>query len=300
MRIHVGETMTPIENLLPLAKAAERLGYDGYVVSDSLFYPQISEAKYTYTDEGGRNFLENKPVAECFVLAAAIGAATGLEVTTSVVKLPMRHPIYAAKLATSISALTGGRFNFGVGLSVWPEDYSVLGIGFEHRGSRMDECIEIVRGLATGKYFEYHGKFYDFPEIKINPPACGHLPILVGGHSDAALRRAARNDGWSAAGLPPEQLAESIGRLRRYRHEAGRTGPFRIFETDIGQIDYDAVMRKAEMGVSDLIVYFRNIYAVEADAEPVSIKIGRLERFAETVMARLPGAKGNTSTGINQ
>ena len=289
MRIHVGETMTPVENLLPLAKAAERLGYAGYVVSDSLFYPRVSATEYTYTDDGGRNFLENKPVAECFVLAAAIGVATGLEVTTSVVKLPMRHPIYAAKLATSISALTGGRFNFGVGLSVWPEDYSVLGIGYENRGRRIDECIEIVRGLATGEYFEYHGKCYDFPQIKINPPACGRMPILVGGHSDAALRRAARHDGWCAAGgLPPAQLAEHIGRLQRFRQETGQAGRFRIFETDIGQIDYDAIMRKAELGVSDLIVYFRNIYAVEADTEPVSLKIERLERFAATVMARLP------------
>ncbi len=113
-------------------------------------YPAKSETSYSY-GESDRAFLENKDVVESFVLASAIGASQpSLEITTSVVKLTVRHPVYAAKLASSVSALTNGRFNFGVGLSVWPEDYSVLGIPYDARGARLDECIEIVRGLSVG------------------------------------------------------------------------------------------------------------------------------------------------------
>jgi len=279
--------MTPVANLLPLAREAERLGYDGYAVSDSILYPRESAASYTYGEDGAREFLENKPVVESFVLASAIGATTSLEITTSVVKLPVRQPVYAAKLAASVSAIAQGRFHLGVGLSIWPEDYVSLGVPYEERGRRLDECIDIVRGLTQGGYFEYHGKFYDFAPIKINPVPREPLPIIVGGHSDAALKRAARNDGWSCAGSSPEEVSRMIGKVHEYRRDYGKTGEFRVYETDIGAIDYDAVMRKQDAGVTDLIVYFRNIYALEEDGEALSDKVDRFRRFADEVMARV-------------
>jgi alkanesulfonate monooxygenase SsuD/methylene tetrahydromethanopterin reductase-like flavin-dependent oxidoreductase (luciferase family) len=297
VRFHLGETMTPVANLLPLAKAAEELGYNGYAVSDSLLYPEESNTSYSYREDGSRNFLENKPVVESFVLASAIGATTSLEITTSVVKLPVRHPVYAAKLAASVAAISKGRFNFGVGLSVWPEDYAALGVPYEERGRRLDECIEIVRGLTAGGYYEHHGEYYDFAPIKLNPLPPGPLPILVGGHSDAALKRAARNDGWTCAGASPDALAVMIAKLNMFRAESGRTGEFRIFESDIGALDYDDVRRKEDAGVTDLIVYFRNIYAVEEDCEPLSEKIDRLRKFSDEVIARCSRTPHDSGAG---
>ena len=160
MRFHYAEAMTAVSNYIPLAQAAEANGYSGYVIPDSLIYPKASDTEYSYTEDGGREFLENKPFIESFIMATAIGTATQkLEMTTNVVKLPVRPavfglrgapPLYSAKLASAIAALTNNRFNLGVGLSVWPEDYKAMGVDFAKRGKRFDECIDIVRGLCAG------------------------------------------------------------------------------------------------------------------------------------------------------
>lgn len=289
MRFHCAEGMTRIENYIPLAQAAESLGYAGFVMGDSLIYPKASDTKYSYTEDGGREFLENKPFIESFILATAIGAATKtLEMTTNVIKLPVRPPLYSAKLASSIAALTGNRFNFGVGLSVWPEDYAVMGVDYAKRGKRFDECIEIVRGLCAGGYFEFHGEFYDLPPVKLNPVPSKPLPILIGGHSDAAFKRAAYNDGFMYAGGGTEQFAPMLGKINEYRAEAGLLDkPFRIFATQMGEITVDTVKRMADLGVTDMPVAFRNLYAVEEDTQPLQEKIDDLARFADRVIAKV-------------
>jgi alkanesulfonate monooxygenase SsuD/methylene tetrahydromethanopterin reductase-like flavin-dependent oxidoreductase (luciferase family) len=288
MRFHYGESMTGVENYLPLARAAEASGYTGFAIPDSLIYPKASDTAYSYTDDGGRAFLENKPFVETLILASAIGAATErLELTTNVFKLPVRPPLYSAKMASSIAAMTGNRLNFGVGLSVWPEDYTVMGVPFEHRGKRFDECIAIVRGLTAGDYFEFHGEFYDLPPVKLCPISSKPIPILIGGHSAPALKRAARHDGWIAAGGSPDDLAPMIDTLNGHRRDAGTTNaPFRIFSTAMGTIDRDIVRRYEDLGVTDLIVAFRNLYAVEADSQPLAEKITLLQAFAESVIAK--------------
>ncbi|MFT4054033.1 MAG: LLM class flavin-dependent oxidoreductase [Novosphingobium sp.] len=281
--------MTPIHNLLPLAKAVEAMGFAGYMISDSLIYPKASDTKYSYTDDGGREFLENKPFIESFVLATALlTATTTFEATTNVVKLPVRPPLYSAKMAASIAALSSGRFNFGVGLSVWPEDYQVMGVDYAKRGNRLDECIAIVRGLMDGTYFEYHGEFYDLPPVKINPVPEKPVPILIGGHSDAALKRAAVNDGFMYAGGGIEELTGLVAKINAFRQEAGTADrPFRIFATEFGEVTLDLVRRMEDLGVTDIPVIFRNLYAVEEDRQPLQEKIDIHARFADTVIARL-------------
>jgi alkanesulfonate monooxygenase SsuD/methylene tetrahydromethanopterin reductase-like flavin-dependent oxidoreductase (luciferase family) len=288
MRFHYAESMTAVSNMLPLARAAEEYGYAGFAIPDSLIYPQASDTAYSYTEDGGREFLENKPFVESFILASAMGAATTtLELTTNVVKLPVRPPLYSAKLAASVAALTNDRFNFGVGLSVWPEDYQVMGVPYERRGKRFDECIAIVKGLCAGGYFEFHGEFYDLPPVKLNPVPGKPLPILIGGYSDAAFKRAAQHDGFMFAGGGPEVVSPMIDRINHYRREAGTEGkPFRIFCTAMGDFSPDAIKRMEDMGVTDMPVAFRNLYAVEEDRQPLADKLDDMKRFADTVIAR--------------
>lgn len=289
MRFHCAEGMTAITNYIPLAQAVEAQGYAGFTIPDSLIYPKASDTQYSYTKDGGREFLENKPFVESFIIATAIGAATKtLELTTNVVKLPVRQPLYSAKLAASVAAITNGRFNFGVGLSVWPEDYAAMGVDYAKRGKRFDECIEIVRGLCTGDYFEFHGEFFDLPAVKINPVPSKPLPILIGGHSDAAFKRAARNDGFMYAGGGAEQLAPMLKAINAYREEFGTASrPFRIFATEMGEITPDVVKRMEDMGVTDMPVAFRNLYAVEQDQQPLKDKIDDFARFADRVIAKV-------------
>ena len=288
MRFHYAESMTAVSNYLPLAREAEASGFAGFAIPDSLIYPKASDTQYSYTDDGGREFLENKPFVESFILATAIGAATTkLELTTNVVKLPVRQPLYAAKLAASVAAITNDRFNFGVGLSVWPEDYAAMGVDFARRGKRFDECIAIVKGLCAGGYFEFHSEFYDIPAVKLNPVPAKPLPILIGGHSDAAFKRGARHDGFMFAGGGADVLKPAIDAINGHRQELGTTGkPFRIFASGMGDFSVDSIRRLEDLGVTDMPVAFRNLYAVEEDSQPLQDKIDDMRRFADTVIAK--------------
>src|SRR6266571_6533553 len=226
MRFSFAESMTDPSFYAPLARAAEEAGYDSFVIPDSLAYPKESDDTYPYNPDGTREFLEDKPFLEPFSLIPALGAVTErLRFTTFVLKLPIRHPVLVAKQATSTAVLTGGRLVLGAGISPWREDYEVLGVDWVSRGRRMDESIAILRGLAAGGYFEFHGTVFDLPPVKIAPVPAEPIPVLIGGHSDAALRRAARlGDGWMHGGGDPADLPRMLARLGELRRD-GEPGP---------------------------------------------------------------------------
>ncbi|MBY0440749.1 MAG: TIGR03619 family F420-dependent LLM class oxidoreductase [Mycobacteriaceae bacterium] len=288
MRFCYAEAMTDPTFYIPLAKAAEAAGYSAMTIPDSLAYPFESESTYPYTADGSREFLDGKPFIETFVLTAALGAVTAtLRFNFFVLKLPIRPPALVAKQVGSLAALIGNRVGLGVGTSPWPEDYQLMGLPFAKRGKRMDECIEIVRGLTSGDYFEFHGEFYDIPKTKMTPAPTQPIPILVGGHADAALRRAARADGWMHGGSDADELSRLITTLKNYRDEEGRTGPFEIHVISVDGFTVDGVKRLADRGVTDVIVGFRIPYAVGPDTESLDNKIRNLEMFAENVIAKV-------------
>jgi probable F420-dependent oxidoreductase len=288
MRFSYAESMTDPSYYLPLAQAAEAAGFDSFVVPDSICYPQESDSTYPYTPDGNREFLEDKPFIEPFSLIPAMGAVTEkLRFTTFVVKLPIRHPVLVAKQAASVAVITGNRFGFGVGLSPWPEDYVACGQPWERRGKRMDEQIEIIQQLAAGGFVEYHGEFYDLPAVKICPTPSEKLPILIGGHADAALNRAARLcDGWMHAGSESEQLPTMIGRLHELRREYGREEePFEIHVISLDGYSVDGCRRLEELGVTDVIIGFRNAYQMEQDTETLQQKVDAMKWFADSVIS---------------
>ncbi|NKY31157.1 TIGR03619 family F420-dependent LLM class oxidoreductase [Nocardia gamkensis] len=291
MRFTYAETMTDPSYYLALAKAAEEAGYTSMAVADSVAYPKESDAKYPYTPDGSREFLEDKPFVEAFVLSAAMAAVTTrLRFTPFVLKLPIRPPVLVAKQAASVAALSGNRFGLGVGISPWPDDFEIMGVPFDKRGARMDECIDIVRGLSAGGYFEYHGQFYDIPPIKISPVPTEPVPILVGGHSRPALRRAAqRGDGWMHAGGDGAELDRLLAELDVLRAEYGTRKDFEVHVISLDGFTVDGIKRLEDKGVTDVIVGFRLPYTTEQDTEPLETKIANLSRFAEKVIARVGG-----------
>ena len=273
----------------PLARAAEEAGYDSMIVPDSICYPMHSDSVYPFNPDGSREFLEDKPFLEPFSLIPALGAVTTrLRFTTFVLKLPVRDPVLTAKQATSVAVLTGGRLVLGVGVSPWREDYEVLGIPRAGRGRRMDEEIDILRGLTAGGYFEYHGRVFDLPPVKIAPVPAEPIPVLIGGHSDAALRRAARaGDGWMHGGGDPADLPGLLDKLARFRREEGTEGrPFEIHVISADAYTPDGVRRLEDQGVTDLIVGFRWPYVTGPDTEPLETKLTHLRGYADTVIAK--------------
>lgn len=290
MRFSYAESMTNPAFYAPLAQAAETAGFDSMIVPDSICYPKESDSKYPYTPDGDRGFLEDKPFIEPFALIPALGmVTTKLCFNTFVVKLPIRNPVLTAKQASSVAVMTNNRFGFGVGVSPWPDDYRIVGTPWERRGRRMDEMVEIIRGLSGGGFFEYHGQIFDIEPIKICPVPTKPLPILIGGHSDSALKRAARlGDGWMHAGGDPADLERMIGRVRELRREYGRDRlPFDIHVISFEAYTTDGVKRLEEIGVTDCIVGFRNAYQMEQDTETVEQKVTALNWYAGEIIAKL-------------
>ena len=291
MRFSYTESMINPDFYLPLAIAAEESGWNGFIVPDSICYPEVSDSKYPYTPDGSREFLDDKPFIEPFSLIPAMGAVTTkLRFTTFVVKLPMRHPVIAAKQAASVAVLSGNRFGFGIGLSPWPDDFRVVDVPWERRGKRLDEQIDIVRGLTRGGYFSYDGEIYQLESVKICPVPTQPIPLLIGGHSKPALRRAARvGDGWMHAGAGGgEDLGELIAQLTKLRAEYGRENePFEVHAISMDAYTPDGVKRMEEMGITDAIVGFRNSYSQEQDTQSLDQKLAALRGFADTVIAKL-------------
>ena len=292
MRFCYAESMIDPSFYAPLARAAEAAGFDSMVVPDSICYPEHADSVYPFNSDGTRDFLEDKPFLEPFSLIPALGALTErIRFITFVLKLPVRHPVLVAKQATSVAVLTGNRLVLGVGTSPWREDYDVLGVDWPSRGQRMDEEIAVLRGLAAGGYFEYRGKIFDLPPVKIAPVPSAPIPVLIGGHSDPALRRAARlGDGWLHGGGDPAELPGLLARLDEHRRRAGTAGrPFEVHVISADAYTAGGVRRLAEQGVTDVIVGFRWPYQAGPDAEPLEHKITQLHRFADSVIAKMPG-----------
>jgi probable F420-dependent oxidoreductase len=279
----------------PLARAAEEAGYHSMVIPDSICYPLEASSTYPYNPDGTREFLEDKPFLEPFSLIPALGAVTSrLRFTTFVVKVPIRNPLLLAKQATSTAVLTGGRLSLGVGTSPWREDYDILSVDWASRGKRLDEAIAILRGLSTGGFFDFEGKTVTLPPVKISPVPAEPIPVLIGGHADAALRRAARiGDGWMHGGGDPADLPRLLARLGELRQQAasehglpaGR--PFEVHVISMDAYTVDGVRRLEEQGVTDVIVGFRWPYSTGPDTEPLGPKLDNLRRFADKVITKV-------------
>jgi probable F420-dependent oxidoreductase len=289
MRFSYAESMIDPSYYLPLARAAEEAGFDSMVVPDSICYPEKSDARYPYNPDGTREFLDGKPFLEPFSLIPAMGAVTEtLRFVTFVLKLPIRHPVLVAKQVGSTAVLTDNRLLLGVGTSPWPEDYAVCGVPWEGRGKRMDEQIEVLRGLLSGEYFAYHGEVFEVPSIKMSPTPTKPVPILIGGHHDAALRRAATvGDGWLHGGGDPADLPGLLERLTELRRQYGTLDKdFEIHVISLDAYSPDGIEKLEELGVTDVIVGFRYPYDVGPDTEELQTKVDNLRRFSDDVIAK--------------
>jgi probable F420-dependent oxidoreductase len=289
MKFAYHHSMCPTEQYLPLTIEAEKLGFDTITMPDSICYPKEGSSKYPYNSDGSREFLDGVPFIEPFLLTAHLAALTSkIRFTTSVHKLAVHEPALIAKSLSSLAILTGNRFGYGVGISPWAEDFEVTNVPWDKRGKRMDEMIEIINGLMTGEYFGYKGEIFDMPEIKICPVPTVRPPILVGGHSTPALRRAARlGDGWIAAGGELDSIKTMVDKINEFRKEYGRDHlPFKFHAMTAEAYSADGIKRLEDIGIDEVLVAFRDVYASEADDKTVEEKIGMMSWYANEVIAK--------------
>jgi probable F420-dependent oxidoreductase len=211
-------------HLVELAKACEEAGFAGILVSDHVVHPETIRSAYPYQPDGVPYWNAETPWIDPWVAIGAMAAVTRrLRFSQNVYLLPVRHPIEVAKVAASAAVLSEGRVSLGVGIGWMAEEHAILGSDFSTRGARTDEAIEICRKLWRGGPVAHTGQHHAFPPLSICPtPPGGHIPVLVGGESDAALRRAARNDGWIGTAYKSADARAILDRLGTHLRAAGR------------------------------------------------------------------------------
>lgn len=279
---------------LPVARAAEEHGWDSIAVPDSVFFPEQVSVPYPYVAGGERFWTAETPYVDPWVAIPAMAAVTSrIRLYTSVLKLPIRHPLLVAKTVGSAAVLSGNRVGLGVGLSWIPEEFTWCQTDFASRGERVDEAIEILRGLLRGGMFEWHGKHYDFGRLAMSPAPTAPVPIYIGGHTEKALQRAARlGDGWTAAMITRSETARIVARLRELREQLGRSStPFEIQVSSIDSFDVDGYQRLADVGATEVITQPWMLYGAGPMAS-LQEKIDAIARFANEIFPRMKRTPG--------
>ncbi|MHB8219207.1 MAG: TIGR03619 family F420-dependent LLM class oxidoreductase [Acidimicrobiales bacterium] len=294
MRFHQALSFLPIEQVVPLTTACDDLGYAGMYLSDHLFNPESLDSRYTYSErpDGAPGWDKETgwPDPMC-VFSGLATVTTHLTFTTGVYVAPVRDLITVAKTVGTAAVLSANRIRLGIGVGWCREEFDQTGQDFSTRGQRLDEMIPALRALWRGGWVEYHGRHYDVPPCQMNPSPSQPVPILGGGHSEPALRRAANLcDGWIAAGAYREDEAWThLASLRRHLELAGRAhDPFMIYLSLAERPDLDLYRRFQDAGVTDMVCapwMFSPVAAGAGPAEVLATRIGACEWYAERIVA---------------
>jgi len=262
-----------------VAQAAEDAGYDSVWLFDHLFTPVNLESKYPYSADGSYVMVPQLPFADpVAVMAAVAGATTTIRFGTRVLIPTYRHPVVLAKELATIDSIAGGRMILGVGAGWMAEEFDAVDVPLESRFARMDEHVEVMRNAWREGITAHDGRFYSHCEAGFGPqpPGPGHtIPIVIGGHGDAALRRAARyGDGWavSAKGDAPQTngfdaIVERLQRLREFCDEEGRAFDDLLLVSQCTTHDTaDTLKAQADLGIDvvDLMVFGSEEQVIDA------------------------------------
>ena len=297
------------ETLSLIARRGEEMGYDALYAGDHILVPKDISSPYPYS-EGGEypGGPSGEAMEQVTLLAYLAGQTSRIRLVTSVIIVPYRNPLLAAKSLATLDMLSGGRLVVGVGVGWMREEFEALDTPpFEERGAVTDEYIRAFKELWTSDDPHFEGKYVRFDNINFLPKPVQkpHPPIWVGGESRPALRRTAElADGWYPLGSnptfpmrTPEQLAAGLGRLATYARSFGRdpaeietiyrTHQFELgdspagndrlpFVGNAGQIAAD-IRQYQDLGVSSLVLDFLR------QTEDLDVMFGRMERFSKEV-----------------
>ncbi|MCV7197378.1 LLM class F420-dependent oxidoreductase [Mycobacterium angelicum] len=242
-----------------VASAAEESGFATLWAGEHVVMVDRSQSRYPYSDDGVIAVPAQADWLDPMIaLGFAAAASSRITVATGVLLLPEHNPVIVAKQAASLDRLSGGRLTLGVGVGWSREEFDALGVPFEHRAARTAEYVSAMRTLWRDDVASFEGRFVGFDSIRVNPKPVRdrRIPIVVGGNSDAALRRvAAWADGWYGFNLDGvAAVRESIGKLERLCADAGRErGELRL-AVALRNLQSDDVGALAELGVDELVI----------------------------------------------
>lgn len=246
---------TPADRLVELAVAAEEVGFDGVSLPEHLVTPTTITTPNPYVPAGGAGYAPETPFVDPFVAFGAIGARTSsLRMLANVYVLPLRPLFVAAKSVSSAAVMTGNRIVLGVGIGWLREEFAAAGASFDDRGARTDDMLTLLERLLRGELVASSGPHHDFAEVRITPTPTAPVPVLVGGASAPALRRAARADGWIGVNYTEDALLPILARLHDARTAAGDADrPFAVVVSRPPDLDRAMAERYAAAGVTAMV-----------------------------------------------
>ncbi len=229
---HTGKLASP-GFVRDFCQAADELGYDGLWTVDHPAIPPHSDSEYTLgvkprkMPDGSVSDLLAPNYEMTATMLYVAGITRRAKLGSSVAVLPLRNPVLNARMLATLDAYSDGRLVYGVGVGWLREEAEAMQMPWDRRGARSEEHIALLRRLwsAEGELVDFEGEFYRVPPIHPDPRPVQRPgpPIVIGGHSEVALRRAARiGDGWTAGPMPPERLAGLVGTLRANVAAEGR------------------------------------------------------------------------------
>jgi probable F420-dependent oxidoreductase len=254
-----------------VAEVAEANGFESVWMPEHLIFPAEMPPNYSYTPDGYPPMHTDTPAFDPWVVLGGVATRTKtIRLATGVFILPLRHPIMVARSVVTLDRMSGGRVVLGIGVGWLPDEFEIVGEDFHNRGKRTDEMMMLMRTLWTDETIEFHGDFYDIPPVRFAPKPVNKkagIPIIVGGTSPGALRRAGRlGDGWvhhvqihaslytgeSNPGINDADFAEledHLSVINRHRQETGRADmPFEIVASMGATLEN--IRRSEELGVT--------------------------------------------------
>lgn len=278
----------PTAELLPLARAADELGYTSFCIGDHVVDLESISTPYPYEADGGRRWGHEAEWPDPWVLIGALAAVTTrLTFFTSIYVAALRSPYQVAKSVGTAAVLSGGRVRLGVGAGWCEEEFELLGQDFASRGRRTDEGLALVRALWEQDWVETDGPHYPTPRLTMQPRPASRIPILVGGLSPVALRRAAAYDGWVGDISSTDDAIAVATRLRELRAADGRDEAATVVAALNDALLPADFERAAAGGVTDVMTQpWMYYHGRKASLEQ---KIDGLARFAEDVLQPLGG-----------
>lgn len=286
MRFSIVTAFQPTEHLIPLAKAADDLGYHAISVPDHVVDLAELATPYPYTPDGRRRWDLDADWPDTWVLIGALAAVTSrVRFFNSIYVSALRSPFQVAKSVGTAAVLSANRISLGVGIGWCREEFELLGQDFSTRGKRTDEGIALMKALWEPGWTEFEGEFYSAPRLMMNPSPSEPIPIYIGGLSEIAFARAARHDGWVGDIYTMEEASRHATRLREIREEAGAAGDFAIITALSDAFLPEHFVAAGDAGITETWTmpwaYYHGVDATLAQ------KLDGMERFAREVIEPL-------------
>ena len=272
-----------MDELPALCRKAEEFGFEGMALGDHLITFETQYQAYKYSKDAAVLWYPETHWPDPWVEFGALSQiTTTLKFMSTVYVLPMRDPFSAAKAVSTAARLSNNRIVMGTGIGWQQSEFDLVHRPFANRGRRTDEMLDIMVRLMAGETVEYQGTYFQFPPLQMSPGVTQPVPIMIGGRSPAAYKRAARFDGWIGAQYRAEEIPPIVAILREERAALGRADA--AFEIQVNLFDYSAdnIRRVEDMGVTQI---HKSAWLDEngrASRMSLEDKIRDMETFAET------------------